>query len=225
MNYTEATETVKTARNKTSKPVDNNTRLEVRDGGNYAIKLHDTDVVTILPNGNAILNSGGWLTLTTKDRINKYTNARISQRAGIWYMVDGSLFYDGMTIKPNGLPVKPKQPAKTETEVKKYKKMARKYAKDYVKALRAGLVDFPSGGDCWGCYMTDKQGHTVMGSEHILQHIKEDYFVPSLLVNAGRSAGYQDMQIGLMGIGGQRVFIDPENNIYKYVVKQLREIK
>lgn len=226
MTITEAQEKIKTGRDKTSKPIQNNTRLEARDGGKYAIKLHATDVVTLLPNGNAILNSGGWLTVTTKERINSYTNARISQKNGIWYMVDGSLFYDGMTIKPNGLPVKPKRPETTEKQVNKYKKMARKYAKDYVKALKAGEVDFPNGGDCCACLMRGPKGQEAFeGSGHILQHIEESYFVPSLLVNAGRSAGYGDHQIGLMGIGGQRLFIDPENNIYKYVVKQLRGIK
>jgi hypothetical protein len=120
-----------------------------------------------------------------------------------------------MLIDFEGYPVKPKATAKYEKQMKAIKKQAREYARGYVEALKAGAVDMPSGGDCWGCL------GMIPSSSHIADHIKERYYVPSLLVNAGRAAGYQDHQIGLMGIGGHRLFINPEQNIYKYVVKQL----
>lgn len=229
--YSQATATPKTVeqwqefiaggRSKTARTCDNNTTARL-EGGGIAIRLHNTDVVTLLPNGNAVLNSGGWLTVTTKQRINTYSRAGISQKAGIWYMQDGSLFYDGIIIDRNGKPLKPKQPQKYEQQLTKIKKEARAYAKNYVDALKNGLIDYPNGGDCWFCLFKDKDGKGMTGTDHIRQHIKDKYYVPSLLVNAGRSAGYKDFQIGLMGIGGQRLFIDPENNIYKYIVKQLQ---
>jgi hypothetical protein len=192
--------------------------------GMIAIKLHDTDIVTVFNDGRMILNSGGWLSVTTKERINRYTNAGISQRGGIWYMKDGSLFYDGMTIKADGTPLKPRATAAYEKKLKAIKKQAREYARGYVEALKAGLIDFPNGGDCWACLMKGPKGQeTFPGSNHIQEHMKDKYYVPSLLVNAGRAAGYRDEQIGLMGIGGQSLFIDPENNIYKYIVKQLQK--
>lgn len=216
-------EIIKGGRNKTSRKIANNTTVRNLDGGGVAIELHSTDIVIVHENGDVTINSGGWLSVTTKERINRYTNAGISQRAGIWYMSDGSLFYDSMRLKADGTPVKPRPTAKYEQRLKLIKKQARQYARDFVAALKAGEIDLPSGGDCWGCCMRDKDGNTAMGTDHIRQHIKDKYYVPSLLVNAGRAAGYPDDQIGLMGIGGHRLFIDPENNIYKYVVNQLRK--
>lgn len=210
-------------RSKTVRPCANNTTVRVTDENLIAIKLHDTDIVTIFSDGRMILNSGGWLSATTKERINRYTNAGISQRGGIWYMRDGSLFYDGMVIRADGTPVKPRATAKYEAKLRAIKKQAREYAKGFVAAIEAGNVAMPSAGDCWACLMRGPKGQeSFPGSGHIREHMRQKYYVPSLLVNAGRAAGYRDHQIGLMGIGGQRLFINPEQNIYKYVVKQLQ---
>jgi hypothetical protein len=220
MTFSDWSSFIKSGRNKTVRTCANNTQVRLLDDGGIAIKLHHTDIVTITKDNTYILNSGGWQTVTTKERINRYSPAGISQRAGIWYMSDGSLFYDGMEVNSQGLPLKPKATGKYESEIKTIKKQAREYAKGYVEALQAGLVGMPSGGDCWYCLMFDKDGSAPAG--HIRTHIDDKYYVPSLLVNAGRSAGYRDDQIGLMGIGGQRVYINPENNIYKYIVKRLQ---
>ena len=88
-------------RSKVDRKAANNTTVRLIDGG-VAIRLHSTDIVTIHDDGSMILNSGGWLSVTTKERINRYTPARITQRAGVWYMADGSLFYDGMIIEADG---------------------------------------------------------------------------------------------------------------------------
>ena len=80
-----------TARDKEAgKPLENNTRLYRRsswDGDSYyyAVQLHYTDVVEIYRDGRYVLNSGGWQTLTTKDRISKYGAGQICQRAFVWY--------------------------------------------------------------------------------------------------------------------------------------------
>lgn len=102
-------EYIQKGRNKTSRKIANNTTARIIPEG-VAIRLHDTDVAVFL-NGTdrVILNSGGWRTVTTKDRLNTYTNAGISQRAGVWYMSDGSLFYDGMTINGDGTPRSPRR--------------------------------------------------------------------------------------------------------------------
>lgn len=212
-------------RSKTDRKAANNTTVRLIDGG-VAIRLHSTDIVTINDDGSMVLNSGGWLSVTTKERLNRYTPARISQRAGIWYMADGSLFYDGMIIEADGRPRDPREPSDHESKLKAIKRDAKAYARGYVEALKAGSIDYPSGGDCWYCSMRTEGGEPLgdasNNTEHIRDHIAERYYVPSLLVNAGRAAGYQDHQIGLMGIGGHRVFIDPERVIYRYIVKKLQ---
>ncbi len=221
-NYLEA-DTILQGRNKNSKKLANNTYLQ-RRGNAIVIKLHNTDIITINKNDTYTLNSGGWLSLTTKSRLNEFSPVSISQKSGIWYLRDGSLYSDKMTVDISGDNIAgPSDPVQYENKLKAIKKQARAYAKAYVKELQADKIDYPSGGDCWACAMKGPKGQEAFpGSGHIQDHLTELYFVPSLLVNAGRAAGYRDDQIGLMGLAGHRVFIDPENNIYKYVVKQLR---
>jgi len=81
-----------------SKFVGNNTiRIEYKDG-RKAYRLHDTDIIIENKDKSIILNSGGWKTITTKERINRFTPYTIFQKKGIWY-INGSMFYDGITLK------------------------------------------------------------------------------------------------------------------------------
>ena len=68
------------------------------------------------------------------------------------------------------------------------KRRARQYANSFVDALIAGDVPVPSGGDCWYCCMKTEDGKALgdalKDGEHILAHVEEKYYVPSLLVNA-----------------------------------------
>ena len=113
MNYKEAKELMKTARNKAKgKPLENNTRLHETEGGNYEVRLHGYAIVTIMPTCCRI-DSCGWKTVTTKDRLNKYAwggtsdnyNICVVQKKGTWYVKTWSPysaehtlteFYDGM---------------------------------------------------------------------------------------------------------------------------------
>jgi hypothetical protein len=108
MKYDQARELFATAKGD-SKPLQNNTRLFWRAEG-FAIRLHSTDVVLIRPDNTYVLNSGGWQTNTTKDRINYYSPARLWQRKGEWYLSQGSdsdpiPFVDGIIIDDGGLVV------------------------------------------------------------------------------------------------------------------------
>ena len=66
---------VKGGRSKVSRPIENNTRIEQR-GEDYAVRLHETDVVTFHMDGSVTLDSGGWLTVTTKARMNEFIGDR-----------------------------------------------------------------------------------------------------------------------------------------------------
>src|SRR5258708_1370256 len=97
--------------------VKRNTFQFERDG-ETVIRLHETDIVR-KRNGYVILNSGGWKTVTTKDRMNDHLPAgyRLFSDHGQWYVAPwrGSWetlkrervpFFDGMAI-PNDV-IKPK---------------------------------------------------------------------------------------------------------------------
>lgn len=58
------------------KPLANNTRLYQR-GSDYAVRYHYTDVVTVHPDGTYTLNTGGWETVTTKQRLNQFGPAHV----------------------------------------------------------------------------------------------------------------------------------------------------
>ena len=89
-------EAVKMVRGKTNK--DKRKVGKILPDGSVGIDLHGTTVVCIHPDNSATLNSGGWHTSTTKDRINQYSPVRVYQRKGEWYLDDGTPYEDGVTV-------------------------------------------------------------------------------------------------------------------------------
>lgn len=197
----------------TGKPkrVANNTvRYETSDDATVW-RLHDTDVVKRSASGIFTLNSGGWRTPTTKDRINTYAPVNIGSNKGVWYL--GSVpFFDGMRVNSAGTPIdKPRLSIVTDTA-----KLKAKIAK-FVKLIdTVAELPKPNGGDCWHCLMFDnvpavqKNGsYYGLGSsnlapptrahdpEHLINHMDEGYLHGSLLVNAMRFRGFRDDQIGV----------------------------
>ena len=71
------------------------------------VTYHDTDVVTVYPNGKIVLDSGGWRTATTRTRMNQASHElhlgfEVYQRNFNWYVaIDGHVldFTDGIVIR------------------------------------------------------------------------------------------------------------------------------
>lgn len=82
---------------RTTKKLANNT-YAIRRDENISIRLHATDIITYFPGGGFQLNSGGYQTATTKERINRFSPIRITQKDFTWYLPGGELFRDGLTI-------------------------------------------------------------------------------------------------------------------------------
>ncbi len=77
-----------------SRKVANNTKLlrfDTVNGPLVKVVLHDTAVVTYLPTGLIKLDSGGWLTHTTMERVNDFTPAdlRVWSDKGRWTVGTG----------------------------------------------------------------------------------------------------------------------------------------
>jgi hypothetical protein len=186
-----------TAKNKDNgKPLANNTRLMKR-GESYAVRLHQTDIVTINPDGTHTLNSGGWRTMTTKARINEFGPVTITQSKGAWfvnYPGGECLYEDGMTIGADGVPTNPVPVDRDKKPAQKLTKLVKEYIDGFCEIVRTKRLERPSVGDCWHCSMTTENGQT-MGDcfgdiSHILSHFEEKYYVPSLLFNAIKEQGY-----------------------------------
>lgn len=221
LTYSEAKDMMQRARYGRRK-LENNTWLERRqsdapkDGtyqSDYAVRLHNTDVVTLHPDDSYTLNSGGWRTVTTKDRINRYSPGCVYSERGQWYYLPkpGSWdmrypFADGMRAYPNG---KVDGAGIDETAIRaQLLKQIRAYVDGFAAhVIRHGLAA-PGGGDCWGCLFkpTDTKPETasapwgqgkvtkpgadhVMGLDHIFDHFREKYYVPSLLWRAVQRRG------------------------------------
>lgn len=173
------------------KKIDRNTYLYKTDD-TFQVKLHDTIIVTIYPDNTCTLNSGGWFTPVTKERINNYSpkEVRLSQRNKVWYLNDGSEFFDGIIIAENGTPINPmsvKDTTKLDKKRKKLDKMVSKYIKEFCFNIRSGNFNYPSAGDCFDCSMVTEDGQVlgdIGNGHHLILHMKDKYYVPSLLYNA-----------------------------------------
>lgn len=167
------------------------TRL-VRTSNGFGVKLHATIVVEIHSDGTYTLNSGGWLTPTTKERINLYAPVIIHQSKNVWYLGSEIPFFDGIRVNSRGkvLSAIPKK----ATQHQKNEAVAENYSKKYAAEVLSGNFKRPSGGDCWYCAMKTEDGKNfgdASSNDHIRQHVKENYFVPALLWNALKETGYQ----------------------------------
>lgn len=98
---------------KLSLRIGNNTYLEYHTGHgtamteNITVRLHHTHVVTFWPSGRITLHTGGYRTVTTKDRINKFIAGRVHQDQGKWYyttftpefkIASQQVFEEGMAV-------------------------------------------------------------------------------------------------------------------------------
>lgn len=123
-----------------------------------------------------------------------------------WEQRNRVAFFDGMIVDDHGYAERPSKSqqrklAKYEREVEKMKGKIDRFVKLCMDELRKGLP-MPSGGDCWYCCMVTTDTREGMGDAfnahgHLLEHMKDKYVVPSMLVNALREAGYQDTGIYL----------------------------
>lgn len=121
-----------------------------------------------------------------------------------WEERNRVLFDDGMTIASDGYADRP-DPKAIAREQRKLAAIGRKRARiakfvNYcMTELAAGNVPMPSGGDCWGCCMRDQSDRRAepMGTDHLEQHIRERYAVPSMFVNAMLDKGYRPEGVGL----------------------------
>lgn len=137
-------------------------------GQTIIIKQHSTDILTYYQDGNIRLNSGGWRTVTAKDRMNHLTRARIHSSNGVWYIqtaegwdkANQALFTDGMLIDAaTGYPLlKDLDNSQTERLKAKLDKAITTYIKKYVEhCLETKTFPPPQAGDCLYCWMAANQ--------------------------------------------------------------------
>ena len=175
-----------------SRKVANNTYVEVLEDGIIGVRLHKTHVVTAYESGEFVLDTGGWLTITTRDRINRFSPVRMWSDRGVQWVSLGAResvrYFDGIRFNNDGLVLNP-QPdndlTERDAEVDKLKRKISAYAKKC-----AEMRPYPSKGDCWLC-SNPKLGDT----SHLLEHLDEGYVHGSIILNAMRERGWHDAGI------------------------------
>lgn len=98
MNYSDAT--VKLG-NKSERKIAYQTVLRRKDDKTLAVRHHKTDIVLIHDNGTYTLNTGGHRTATTKQRLSRYSTARVFQKNFEWYC-NGYTYFDGIKLDSAG---------------------------------------------------------------------------------------------------------------------------
>ena len=180
-----------------SRKVANNTFCYVLASGEWRVRLHATDIIAFLPGGDVVFNSGGWKTLTTRDRMNRFAEsvASVSTKSGQWYIrgrydTEALPFYDGVRVRDGRVVWKPGKGFAAPHDAK----LKRKIDGMVDAMLALPELPVPSSGDCWLC-MLDYQSITPGGMcahDHIASHIRERYIHGHLLLLALKWAGYRD---------------------------------
>lgn len=193
-----------------------NTVVYYRDGCKV-MRLHQTDIMVWSADGATVkLYTGGWQTVTTKERLNRFApgHGRIFSDKGVWYIAPGVVFYEGIELNATtgaicDMEKAARKAAKTGADIAAKKKLIAKFMKQFHALDR---IPEPCAGDCWLCSMFDAaklapksngdylphaSGGKVSDPDHLVSHLKEGYLHGSLIVNAMRWAGYADQGIGI----------------------------
>lgn len=185
--------------NRSSKRLGGRATYAIRKGKkSIAIRYHNTDVLTFNENGTIKVDSGGFMSPTTKERINSYLPPyapRLYQSNSVWnWHRNGKrpvTFANGDVIGKRGAVI---GTGSNSAEVKRVAllcKQINKYAKLCADSLP---LNPPSGADCWYCAMKTEAGiplgDATKNTNHLEEHMKESYVVPSLVYNALIACGY-----------------------------------
>ena len=214
--YIEMKRYLSKGRNKDNRPAPEgakNTRIIRLDEHSIGLKLHDTVIVIYSDNGTIQLNTDGWQTVTTRERMNRWQNKfSIHQTQFIWYITYQNetylfednmyLTYDNKVLSSDLKPIKPYD----KQAIKKAKALKCKvdaYCNEMVNRFINQKLPMHDAGDCLLCSMVRVDNNEPLGmndSSHILSHIKEKYYVPSLFNNMINEALKPNQVYGLAQI-------------------------
>jgi len=162
------------------------------------IRYTNTDIVLFNKN-YIILNTGGFYTNTTRNRLNNFLNhGHVYQSKNIWYYeqyqtkenedTEEIRFFDGIKIDINTGNILNKDKAPKTYKIDKYNERLNKLIINYCdKVNKLKVLPDNSLDDCLYCSMFNND-HNF--NEHLLLHLKEKYIMYSLIINALKYKGY-----------------------------------
>lgn len=194
VDYDNLIDWINKGRNKISRSIANNTFIRKEDN-KVIVQLHNTDICIITKESIQIF-TGGYKTYTTKNRINSFLpdSFRLYQDRKIWYLWNWQTkekwnYTDGITINLSDNSVSSQADNKQLDKDKKLKSRIDKFVSAYIERLFNGKIERNYGGDCFYCQMREVNSNKPLGdvikdNNHLLSHMREKYYVPSMLVNA-----------------------------------------
>jgi hypothetical protein len=176
-------------RNPNRRPLAGNTTAE-RKNDAIAVQLHQTDILTFHRDGRIVADSGGWRTMTTAERMNRYLPRPWRQwsESGIWnigdsrrglesvvirkdgsYLLPQARFFDGIELDtvaggivwPQGkMAFGELDAANVET-----RRLVTRYVDGFTPEVAARLLDDwkegRTAGDCWFCLLRTNTGESM----------------------------------------------------------------
>jgi hypothetical protein len=149
-------------------------------------------------------------------------------------------FSDGMEINADGYAPRPnrkelERAASRHRKLERSKRRINEFVSGAVRELKENGLPMPGPGDCWYCALIDENGKPwgdMSSCDHLDEHIREGYYVPSMFVNALRERGYHDAGVyihlgmrpedGIMGGAGSTVNADTvARDLRRYLYRRL----
>ncbi|MDE2103052.1 MAG: hypothetical protein KGL39_37755 [Patescibacteria group bacterium] len=184
-----------------SRRIGHNTTLR-REAGGLIVRYHATDIVTFHPDDSATYANGGYVTVTTNQRLNALLPLalRVSQRARRLFVegreTPSRPFVDGLTVDLTTARILSDAPdtSAEDTANRAAERAIQQFVKsltdDRIRGIVADAQANGTAGDCWGCAFTAADGSYPMGETCLADHVAENYAHASLLVRAVKAAGY-----------------------------------
>ena len=200
----------------------------VSDGA-IAVQHHGTPTVVFNRDGTVVLDTHGWRTATTKSHMNEFLpgGLYITQSNWVWHL-GGREFLDGTIIFPDGGLLYPntERPMPPKERDKLYQAI-RAYAREFGIRVAATPGPFvPDDGDCLYCRLGNSGlslGDMQKDTEHLLAHIEEGYYVPSLLYNAMRERKLSPYVAERVSLGGASRLASWDSLVEEQVADTVRQ--
>ena len=191
------------------------------EGTNIVLRLFDTDIAIMPKDGGIILDSGGWRTRFTRQIIDSLLPKGLGLTSvdGLWQLFSEQRgragahchgFCDGCVVHEDASFTGVMTPAQW-TERRALLAKSKRFVHRYVDRLLDGEVPRPSAGDCLYCQNeaglqsfrscvllpdgTTRQHTPEEQGEHVRSHIQEGYFCPSMLHNAIKEHGREQLPL------------------------------
>lgn len=222
-----------------SRKIGNNTYAQRRDHGAIAVRLHDTDILTYTPKRyshprepvlkmtdvecaveigyDVEINTGGWLTITTKNRINAHLpHYRIDSLDGRWFLNDRE-FQDGLLWYRDGCKVHVR-PGRTMSIVtgfmvddereradrhnRQMNKLIDRYLKGWNDTSHERVVNEYGPIAVNGCALCLKTSEGLIGErmgdvQHLIEHLMERVLPQTVWMAAIESCKYRNPMVVL----------------------------